>query len=62
MTIPAMAPPESFLEPPEALAAGVVVGVVEAVDDDSTDEDGRVIDFVILGRTTPAQTDSAWEL
>lgn len=59
MTIPAMAPPESFLEPPESLAGGGVVGVVEAVDDDPTDEDGRVIDFVILGRTTPAHTDSA---
>lgn len=60
MTIPAIAPPESFLEPPEeALAGGGVVGVVEAVDDDPADEDGRVIDFVMLGRTTPTHTDSA---
>jgi hypothetical protein len=59
MTIPAIAPPEIFLEPPEESAAGGVVGVVEAVDDDPADEDGRVIDFVMLGRTTPTHTDSA---
>lgn len=58
MTIPAMEPPESFLDPSEALAGGAVVDV-DGVDDDPRDEDGRVIDFVIVGRTTPAHTDSA---
>ena len=47
-----------FRSPSEALAGGAVVDV-DGVDDDPRDEDGRVIDFVIVGRTTPAHTDSA---
>lgn len=60
ITIPAMAPPESFFDVVAALAAGAVADGVD-VDDDVAprDEDGRVIDFVIVGRTTPAHTDSA---